>query len=74
MLTFVLPFLLKYKNGLGKVDSGRVLGTVILWNDNVLNCLISTIEIISGKKEGQPTLSMQSREDKNSFFEGGGMF
>lgn len=62
-LTFALPFLLKYRSGLGRANLGRILGTAILWNDNLLNCLISIVEIASGKEgEWQPTPRMLSRE------------
>ncbi|MEM2820266.1 MAG: hypothetical protein QXF31_03725, partial [Candidatus Bathyarchaeia archaeon] len=64
-IMFALPFLLKYKNGLRRVDLGRILGTAVLWNDNLLNCLVVIVEMASRKRgEWQPTLRMRSREDK----------
>ena len=49
---FALILLIMDKRGLGKIDVKTIFGTLLIWNDNILNCLTPIFEILV-KKGGE---------------------
>lgn len=67
---FTLIFLLRDRSKLRRADLERSIGTIILWNDNIVNCLVPLLEtLLRRERVWQPTERTLKRvrggEEKN---------
>ena len=50
LLFFMLIFTFKGKSVLKEINLRKIFGAALIWNDNLVNCLVPLMEILVGKK------------------------